>query len=153
MGLFLMEVRYAIRSLAKDKRIALTAIATLALGIAASTTVFSVFYNLLFNSFHTRDARRLVIPFLYSPQSTVQTNQDSWPLECSVADYLDFRAQNHVFEDVVGFESHQMLLSKNNAGGGGNRKRIELCRDVANAGNGNTDGTRRAKAGFAGVGD
>jgi putative ABC transport system permease protein len=105
------EIRHAVRSLYRDRRVALTAIVALALGIAASTTVFSVFYNLLFDSFHTRNAERLVIPFLYSPLAVQQTNVDSWPLHCSLEDYHDFRGQNHVFEDLAAFDSFQMLIS------------------------------------------
>jgi hypothetical protein len=41
------DFRYAVRTLRKDRRVALTAIVALALGICASTVVFSVVYNSL----------------------------------------------------------------------------------------------------------
>src|SRR6266480_7596759 len=56
------DFRYAIRNLRKERRFALIAIFALALGIGASTVVFSVFYNLLFNAFAAKDASRLVVP-------------------------------------------------------------------------------------------
>jgi hypothetical protein len=34
----------------------------LTLGIAATTVVFSVFYNMLFNAVAAKDAQRLVVP-------------------------------------------------------------------------------------------
>jgi hypothetical protein len=42
---FLRDFRYTIRNLRKDRRFAFIAIFTLALGIGASTVVFSVVYN------------------------------------------------------------------------------------------------------------
>jgi hypothetical protein len=63
----LLDLRYAVRSFAKERRFALLAVFALALGIASSTVVFSVFYNLLFNAFDAKDARRrrlrLILPF------------------------------------------------------------------------------------------
>jgi hypothetical protein len=44
------DFRYAIRSLRKDRRVALTAIFALALGVGASTIVFSVVYNSIFEA-------------------------------------------------------------------------------------------------------
>jgi hypothetical protein len=44
---WMRDFRFAFRSLAGDKRFALVAIFTLSLGIGATTTVFSVVYNLL----------------------------------------------------------------------------------------------------------
>lgn len=54
--------RYAVRSLAKDRKFAFVAVFALALGIGARTVVFSVFYNLMFNAVAAKDAGRLVVP-------------------------------------------------------------------------------------------
>ena len=51
MGDFFRDVRFALRSHNRDWRFALTAIFTLALGIGASTVMFSVVYNLLVDPF------------------------------------------------------------------------------------------------------
>ena len=95
------DFRYALRSLNKDRRFALTAIFALALGIGASTVVFSAFYNLLFNAFDTRDAGRLVVPL----------RDDLEPLDCSLSDIDAIREQNHVFEDVVGYNRGLSLIN------------------------------------------
>ena len=58
------DLRYAIRNLRKDRRFAMIAIFALALGIGASTVVFSIFYNLFFNAFAAKDASRLVVPVI-----------------------------------------------------------------------------------------
>ena len=101
LGNIVRDFRYALRSLNKDRRFALTAIFALALGIGACTVVFSVFYNLLFNAFDTRDASRLVVPL----------RDDLEPLNCTVSDIDAIREQNHVFEDVVGYNRGLSLIN------------------------------------------
>ena len=96
------DLRFAVRSLGKDWRVAVTAVFMLALGIGASTVVFSIFYNLLFNAFDTRDASRLVIPM----REGFRNGEIPQPLNCSLADMSAIREQNHVFEDVAGFGAH-----------------------------------------------
>ena len=56
------DFRYALRSLAKDRRFAFVAVFALAPGIGGSTVVFSVFYNSMFNAVAAKDAERLVVP-------------------------------------------------------------------------------------------
>src|ERR1700689_3044635 len=61
---FAQDVRFSLRMLRKNPGFAFVAIFALALGIGASTVVFSVFYNLMFNGFAAKDASRLVVPIL-----------------------------------------------------------------------------------------
>lgn len=101
MANVLRDLRYALRSFRKDRRFVATAVFALALGIGASTAVFSVFYNLLFNAIAGRDAARIVVPVLESPD---HPNEDEqlylhWP----ELKYL--REHNQVFENVVGSHS------------------------------------------------
>src|SRR5947208_2133081 len=55
----LRDFRYALRSLRKDRRFTFIAIFALALGIGATTVMFSVVYNLLFDPFPYKGADRL----------------------------------------------------------------------------------------------
>src|SRR5258708_20249731 len=48
---FFRDLQYAFRSLAKDRRFALIAVLALALGIGATTVMFSLLYNAVFNPF------------------------------------------------------------------------------------------------------
>jgi len=93
------DLRYAIRSLTRDRRFALTAIFTLALGIGASTVIFSICYNLLFNAFAARDARQLAMPAFQYGASPV-------PVSFELRDIASIREQNHVFEDLAAYNPH-----------------------------------------------
>jgi putative ABC transport system permease protein len=100
------DFRYAIRNLRKERRFALIAIFALALGIGASTVVFSVFYNLLFNAFAAKDASRLVVPVVQN----AETSGDIRPLNSNLTDLKFIREQNQVFENIVGSQSAMLQL-------------------------------------------
>jgi putative ABC transport system permease protein len=97
------DFRYAIRNLRKDRRFALIAIFALALGIGASTVVFSIFYNLFFNAFAARDANRLVVPVIQNIEAAGQTDTSVESLTLHLADLDVIREQNQVFENIVGY--------------------------------------------------
>ncbi len=99
----LQDLRYAIRNLQKDRRFAMIAIFALALGIGASTIVFSIFYNLFFNAFAAKDANRLVVPVIQNTENTGQADSSAESLTLHLADLDVIRDQNQVFENIVGY--------------------------------------------------
>jgi putative ABC transport system permease protein len=105
-GLFLLDdvlrdLRYSIRSIRKDPRFTFVAVFALALGIGASTVVFSVFYNLMFNAIAARDAQRLVVPVVQNAE-TPESDSQLW---ISWADVKYLSEHNQVYENVVGSHS------------------------------------------------
>jgi len=98
---------YAIRNLRKDRKFAFVAVFALALGIGASTIVFSVFYNLVFNAFAAKDASRLVVPVVQDAERP----GDERSLSVPFADLDVIRNQNRVFENIVGYASNDTVLA------------------------------------------
>src|ERR1017187_354675 len=60
MQALLQDFRYAFRQLLKNPGFALTALLSLALGIGATTAVFSVVYGVLMNPYPYKDPERMV---------------------------------------------------------------------------------------------
>jgi predicted permease len=87
------DLRYAIRQLRHSPGFALTAIATLALGIGANVVVFSVLDSLVLHPLHLPDANRMY---------TVQHEQQGY-LSLSYPDYKDLRDRNTTFSDLALF--------------------------------------------------
>jgi hypothetical protein len=100
------DFSYAVRSLRKDRRFAFVAVFALALGIGASTVVFSVFYNLLFNAFAAKDAGRMVVPVVQDAATPDETGS----LYVQWADLKYLREHNQVFEDMVGYYGATSLV-------------------------------------------
>jgi putative ABC transport system permease protein len=98
------DFRYGIRSLGKDLRFVGTAVFALALGIGASTVVFSVFYNLMFNAVAAKDAGRLVVPVVADLEKPGYAGYD-YQLRIKWADLEYLREHNELFENFVGSHS------------------------------------------------
>ena len=91
---------YASRSLTSDLRSSIIAILALALGICASTVVFSFVYNAIFQPVPYKDFQRSVVFKIHN-----LANAGGW----KERDYFfapevrAFREQNHVFEEMIAY--------------------------------------------------
>jgi putative ABC transport system permease protein len=96
-GLF-RDFRYALRNLRKDRRFALIAIFALALGIGASTVMFSVIYSVFVDALPYKNFNRLVV---FKMQNLV--NVGGWKgRDFFLPDEIrTFREQNQVFEETI----------------------------------------------------
>ncbi len=74
MGVFRQDLRYTFRQLRRNPGFALAAIATLALGIGATTAVFSVAYGVLIDPFPYKDVKTLATPKICLPQCSPMTS-------------------------------------------------------------------------------
>src|SRR5467141_1743766 len=97
---FFMDVHYALRNLRKDRRFSLIAIFALALGIGASTIVFSVVYSVFFRALPYKDFSRSVVLNMHNLGSG-----DGWKVRQYFfpEEVRAFRRQNHIFEDIVAY--------------------------------------------------
>src|SRR5580693_6127823 len=89
------DVAYAVRMLAKSPGFALAAILSLAIGIGANTSIFSILDALLLRPLPYRDAERLVILWNRSPGLNIT---EDW---FSTAQYFDIKTGHHGFEQVA----------------------------------------------------
>jgi len=96
LDIFGRDFRFALRGLKKDRRFAFIAIFALALGIGASTAIFSVVYNALFQPFAYKDPQRLVairVADLDQP--------GNWRGVFIFDEFQEIQKQNHVFTEMV----------------------------------------------------
>jgi predicted permease len=96
MGGFVQEIRLALRGLARTPGFSVVAVATLALGIAATTSIFSVADGVLLRPLPYPEAGRLVSVYSNDP-----SEGDREPL--SGADFIDIQAASGSFEDVAAY--------------------------------------------------
>jgi len=88
----LTDLRFSARALAKNPGYALVAILTVALGIGANSAMFSVIHGVLLQPLAYSAPDRLV---------RVQEGRPGFTLNISYPNFLDWRARNPVFEDMV----------------------------------------------------
>ncbi len=107
----LRDLRYGLRSLRKDRRLALLATFALGLGVGATTLVFSVIYNGLLHPFPYKGGDRLVNFMIHDVKESRPGGRSGY----SMTEMLDYRDQNHVLEDVMGC-NHTDVLYNNGEG-------------------------------------
>jgi putative ABC transport system permease protein len=93
------DFRYALRQLRKSPRFTAIAALTLALGIGASTAIFSVTNTVLLHPLPYSDPGRLVLV----TESLPAMSSDE--VGVSVSEYIDYRDRNHSFSQVAAYES------------------------------------------------
>ncbi len=99
MGSLLQDVRYGWRNLTRSPGFVLVAMLTLALGIGANTTIFSVIDNTLLKPLPFPGADRLVLVW-----ETFGKGPDNWNI-VSAPNFWDFQRQSHSFESMAVFDS------------------------------------------------
>jgi putative ABC transport system permease protein len=121
----MFHLSYRLRKLAKSPATTAAAVITLALGIGASTSIFSVADAVLLRPLPYRDSSRLVM--IWDQLNRLGLTRFSVPY----AHYLDYRERNRVFDDIAGFEFFDVNLSAR-AGTDEQPERILAVRATAN---------------------
>jgi predicted permease len=105
----IQDLRYGARTLLKQPGFTSLAALTLALGIGATTTIFSAVWNILLNPFPYPDAHRIVTIRIQDPNGGGRGRGPQ------TLEFLDYKEQNRVFEDVMGATGDDVLY-KDGAG-------------------------------------
>src|ERR1700733_1863553 len=104
--MLLQNIKIAIRVLSKNPLFTLTAVATMALGLGATTTIFSVTNGVLLRSLPYKDSDRVVVAGMDLRQRHVRD------LLLSNADFIDLQdGTKNVFEDLAGVFSFRNVTA------------------------------------------
>ena len=99
------DVRYGWRGIVRQPSFTSLAVLTLALGIGAATTIFSVIQNVLLDPFPYIDADRVVTFQIRDTASSRPGGRNFF----RVPEFLEYQEQSHVFEDVIGGTNGDVL--------------------------------------------
>ena len=109
MSTLLQDLRYGLRMLAKNPGFTAVAVLSLALGIGANSTVFSIVDGMFLRPWPVKDPSRLVVVSTNSAKEAGSTSS-SYP------DYLDIRNQVPAFEGVLAYGERGAFVSAKGQG-------------------------------------
>ena len=114
MDSIIKDIRYGLRGLVKHPTFTTIVVITLALGIGASTAIFSVVDSVLLRRLPYRTADRIV--------AIQELNPAGKRIQVTSANFLDWRAQQTVFEHLAAFRTSPANLALSDQA-----ERIELA--------------------------
>ena len=98
LGWVWQDLRYAVRSLHKDRRFTLLAVLALALGIGSATIIFSAVYGVILNTFGYDNPDQIVSFAIHDATQSGEEGREAM----SMPEFLDFRQRNNVLADMTG---------------------------------------------------
>ena len=108
MDTFWQDIRFALRALARRPGFAVVGVLTLALGIGANTTIFTLVNALLLNSLPVHDVSRLVDLFTTDQKNKI-ANFNLLPV--SYVNFQDIAKMSDCFTDLVANTNQPLTLS------------------------------------------
>ena len=108
MDLFLLDLKYGIRSLWRDKGFALTVLLTFSVCIAANTALFAIVNSVLLRPLPIADANSILLMSNEYPNAGASGGNNS-----SSGDYFDRLREMTVFESQAVFRAHDQTVELN----------------------------------------
>ena len=100
------DLRYGARTMRKNPFFVLFVVLTLALGIGANTTVFTIINTLILNPLPVQNSSELVT---VSTAEAKSTSKSRMVLPVSYPNLKDYQAKNEVFDALAGYTSPQIV--------------------------------------------
>jgi putative ABC transport system permease protein len=113
MESFLQDLRYSLRILSRDRAFSSVVVLTLALGIGASTAIFTVVNGVLLKPLPYPEPDRLLMLW----ETSISVNN---PGTVAPANFFDWREQNHSFEKMAAIDPYPDFILN----GSGEAKRL-----------------------------
>ena len=104
MEILIKDVRFAVRSFLKRPGFLVIAVATLALGIGATTAMFTIVNSVLLRPLQFPEPERIVMFYGINPRQGIPRSNMSMP------DIVDWQKQSQSFEQIAGFISTGLFL-------------------------------------------
>src|SRR5579863_2886076 len=98
MHWILQDLRYAFRGIRSQPSFAFLAILALALGIGASTTIFSAIYGVLLDPFPYTNAERIVNFYIHDTSSARPGGRSVF----KAGEFIEYQQHRDLFEDIIG---------------------------------------------------
>jgi putative ABC transport system permease protein len=105
METLIKDLRFAVRSFLKRPGFLVIAVATLALGIGATTAMFTVVNSVLLRPLQFPEPDRIVLLYGINPRQGIKQSNMSMP------DIVDWQQQSQSFEQIAAFSSGGMFLT------------------------------------------
>ncbi|HSO75180.1 MAG TPA: ABC transporter permease, partial [Blastocatellia bacterium] len=105
METLVQDLRYAFRMLLKKPSFTAIVVLALAIGIGANTAIFSVVNAILLRPLPYKDFERISMIWMNNPKLGVAQDWHSYP------NYMDYKEQNQVFEDMAAFNDRSFNLT------------------------------------------
>src|ERR1044072_8724445 len=105
MDTLIKDLRFAVRSFVKRPGFLVIAVATLALGIGATTAMFTVVNSVLLRPLQFPEPERIVLFYGINPRQGITQSNMSMP------DIVDWQKQASSFEQIAGFFSGCLFLT------------------------------------------
>jgi len=102
------DLRYGLRQLRRARGITAVAVFTLALGIGATTVIFSLIDTALLHPFPYKNADGIGAFRIHDLDDSASSGR----LWLTVPEFLDYREQNHVFADMTGTGGDDVLYTR-----------------------------------------